>query len=421
MNPDFLNIFDRIYVVSLPASQDRRDYIVEHFRENGIEDYAFFDATASDNDRVSRLFDSGSVLQFPPCFRCGQTDCGKDDCNNVLTRAQVATFDSYIRLWTEISDKDLRILICEDDIVFNPWWRDVFTKVGAAIEGGSLDFGSETPCLLRLGWAKDAEHDAAMPFRIDRTIRMSNPCHAINSAYARALLAELGQIDHTIDVFQHRTSAVAKTHAHTVFPPVAHELSWSTGALTSLIHPKEIHVQYLKDQGRHEEAAAHEAMIRAHIKHKFYRPLLVLGHPGCGSDTLAASLRDSGIDIGSGSDGKDGLDVWQFATDDVVPNPAFTAARSRRALVWDHLLHAVCDIRDAVPAIMRDNIFNTVSYNFRRKQILAAFDLDLNALPTNFMRAVASYIYWNKLIQRNDPDRVVKVEDDPEELRDYLR
>lgn len=420
MNPKFLKFVDKIYVVSMSSSQDRREYIVDHFKENGITDYEFFDATSSDSRRVSELFKNKLVLKFPPCFRCGQTDCGKDDCNNVLTTAQVATFDSYVRLWQEVSDKNVRALICEDDIVLNPWWRDVFTKINQNIDNGDLDFDADMPCLLRLGWAKDDEHDAAVPFRIEPVSRMSNPCHAITPAFARGLLKEHTRIDHTVDVFQHLTSEMSKMHALTVFPPVAHELSWSTGALTSLIHPKEIHVNFLKEHGRHAEAAAHAAKIRDHIKHKFYRPLLMVGHPGCGDAEMAHTFKQLGLDIGLKTDGKDGLSVWQFASDEQVPYAKFPAARSRRALVWKHLVHPVRNIKDAIPIIMRDNIFSPASYDFRRSCILATFGVNLNHFPTNFMRAVASYVYWTMMVQKMEPDGIFRIEDGPDQVRSFL-
>lgn len=155
--------------------------------------------------------------------------------------------------------------------MFHPWWRDTLHKVAELVENGELSFTASEPSLLRLGWALNDEHTGDTPFRIDDTIKMSNPCHAITSAYARSLLDEFQRVDHTSDVFQHKAAAVAQKHAHTVFPPIAYELSWSTGALDSLIHPKEVRVEYLRSQGKPEEAKIYKKRIRHHttkIAHK---------------------------------------------------------------------------------------------------------------------------------------------------------
>ncbi|MGH1356772.1 MAG: glycosyltransferase family 25 protein [Thalassovita sp.] len=266
-----LDIFDKIYVVSLTSSDDRRAHIRRHFSEIGIENYSFHDACDGESDEVQALFSEGLVKKYPPCFRCGRLECDRPDCNNTLIPSQVAVFATYLKLWKVISQTNERVLICEDDVVFHPWWRDVLQKVSTQIKAGNLSFAASKPSLLRLGWALSAEHTNETPFSINNTLRMSNPCHAITSAYARELLKEFRGVNHTADVFQHRLAEVSKTHAHTVFPPIAYELSWSTGALDSLIHPKNIRAQYLLSQGETEEAEIYRNKVQHHatkVSHK---------------------------------------------------------------------------------------------------------------------------------------------------------
>lgn len=260
-----LNIFDRIYVVSLKSSEDRRAHIHRHFSDIGIDRYTFHDACDGASAEVARLYSEGLVMQYPPCFRCGKLECGRPNCNNTLIPPQVAVFATYLKLWEKISKTNERVLICEDDVMFHPWWRDVLQKVSDQVENGKLNFTASEPSLLRLGWALNDEHTSDTPFTINDTTRMSNPCHAITSAYARALLGEFQSVNHTSDVFQHSLATVSKTCAHTVFPPIAYELSWSTGALDSLIHPKDIRAQYLLSQGKSEEAEIYKKKVTEHI------------------------------------------------------------------------------------------------------------------------------------------------------------
>jgi hypothetical protein len=262
----FRALFDRVYVISLPSSTDRRDHIRAHFQQIGLHTYEFHDACGIHDPEVAQLYAEGRVAQYPPCFRCGKAECGKPDCNNVLIPQQVAVFASYLRLWRKLAKLDERVLICEDDVLFHTWWASVLQQVAAKITAGDLIFEGSSPTLLRFGWALGSDHDARLPFGIDNRIRMSNPCHAITSAYARALLETFDGVRHTADVFQHQIAPVSQSHAHTVFPAIASELSWSAGTLTSLIHPKEVHARYLEQHGREAEAVEYRKRISAHIR-----------------------------------------------------------------------------------------------------------------------------------------------------------
>lgn len=414
------NLFDRVYVISLRSSEDRRAHITRHFEETGIRGYEFHDATGHDEYRVARLFETGRVAQYPPCFRCGQTECGNPDCNNVLIPQQVAVFDTYLRLWEKIAARRERALICEDDVIFHPWLRDVLRGLWGEIKGGAFPFSAEEPALIRLGWAMSDEHDGARPFQVSRDVRMSNPCHAVTSAYAQALVSEFGRIEHTADVYQHRLAQVSKEHAWTVFPPVASELSWSTGAFDSLIHPKDVRTEYLSQRGEVDAASDNDRRIRSHVKHMYHREFLIVGHPRCGTGYTSGFLRQMGLDIGHEADGKDGLSSWMLAVDDEAPWAADPVARRRAALSWNRSIMPLRDIASAVPSIMRDNIFAPLSYDYRRRHILSCFGVDLNGLKTNFQRAVASYCYWNEIILATHPDLVFRIEEDGRELYDFV-
>ncbi|MDA7429599.1 glycosyltransferase family 25 protein [Primorskyibacter aestuariivivens] len=256
----FRSIFDYVYVVSLPASHDRRTYVAKHLNAAGIEDFTFHDACDATDPRVRDFIGSDRVHSYPPCFRCGKLSCGRDDCNNVLIPAQIATFVTYLELWKKVSARPQFSLVVEDDVELNPYWPEVLRKLADAKNAAQLDLSPGVPRLLRLGWARNDEHDGAIPFRIGRELRMSNPCHALTSAFARALLDRFEKIDTTVDIFMHKI-APKPGEALTVFPPLASELSWSKGAFESLIHPKPIRAEFLQQQGLAEEAQ--DALDRA--------------------------------------------------------------------------------------------------------------------------------------------------------------
>ncbi len=264
-------MFDRVVVLSLPTSTDRRKHIRQHFAAIGIQAYSFHDACGADHPDVVDLYDRKLVATYPPCFRCGKLECGEPDCNNVLIPQQVAVFATYLSLWHKLAQDNERVLVCEDDVFFHPWTDAVLTRLQERIAAGEITFQGDHPTLLRLGWAASEEHDSALPFRISREVRMSNPCHAVTGAYARGLLEAFDRVRHTPDVFQHRLAPVAREHAFTIFPPIASELSWSTGVFESLIHPKEVFAQRLEEKGQHAEAEAYLQRVTRHARSVAHR------------------------------------------------------------------------------------------------------------------------------------------------------
>ena len=267
----FRSFFDHVFVVSLPASHDRRTYVAQHLRAAGIEGFEFHDACDETDPRVLEFIASERVHSYPPCFRCGKLSCGRDDCNNVLIPSQIATFVTYLELWKKIAARPQFSLVVEDDVELNPYWPEVLKRLSTAKRTGQLDLSPDKPRLLRLGWARNDDHDRAVPFRISQELRMSNPCHALTSAFAKALLDRFDKIDTTVDIFMHK-NAPRPGEALTVFPPFASELSWSKGAFESLIHPKPVRAEYLRQQGRTQEAqealerAEHHSRSVAHLK-----------------------------------------------------------------------------------------------------------------------------------------------------------
>lgn len=277
-------LFDRVLVLSLPASHERRAHIGRHLPQAGLDEFEFFDATASDDPAVAQAFATGDVLLYPPCFRCGQLDCGRPDCNNFLLPAQVATFISYRRLWRAVArGPAARVLVLEDDVRLHPHAPQVLGRMAEEVAAGRLPFVPGRPCLLRLGWALCDEHaQAPDTFRTSPDLRMSNPCHALTREYAAALLARDTGIRHTADVYQHQL-APAPGEAWTVLPPIASELSWAEGVFASTIHPKPVHSRHLRAAGQEEAAAGNDRRVQHHVKKKHFRPLLVTGHPRCGT------------------------------------------------------------------------------------------------------------------------------------------
>jgi GR25 family glycosyltransferase involved in LPS biosynthesis len=98
-------LFDKIYVISMPRSVDRRAHIVEHFGKNGISNWEFYDA-----------IDGKGIDKNDPVF---QKLLQLDNPWNASIEALACSL-SHVTLYEKVLREGLyqKILICEDDVVF---------------------------------------------------------------------------------------------------------------------------------------------------------------------------------------------------------------------------------------------------------------------------------------------------------------
>ena len=417
---EITDLFDRIYVISLASSRDRRRHIRTHLPTMGLNDFGFFDATPADDQSVAAARASGEVFQYPPCFRCGELDCGRPDCNNFLTAPQIANFLTYRRLWRAIAEGEAeRVLILEDDVFLHQHTSNVLAGVLNEVQDGRLPFVAGQTCLLRLGWAKCPDHEGNQ-FRVEQTVKMANPCHALTRNYATALLERETGITHTSDAYIHRL-APCTGEAFTVFPPMASELSWTEGVFASTIHPKQIRLERLRAEGRVAEFTEEANRFARHVRKKHFRPILICGHPRCGTGFAAALARRLGLDVRHDALGAAGISSWMFAVDaDENPAPFDAVAKTRRALAWEYLVMPVRDIYRAAASVIRHSRRDRASYLFRRNQILEKTGVDLDRFDTELEQAVWSIIEWTRILLDQEPSLIFRIEDQHDHLQDFL-
>jgi hypothetical protein len=406
-------LFDRVHVISLPSAADRRARLRDYLPAHGITDYEIVDALGPGSPEVEAAYASGMVQAFPPCFRCGKTDCGEDDCNNVLIPPQVGNVLSHLSVWRRIAASGGRGLVLEDDVVFHPWTGEVLDWLA-----GQDGWRADVPRLMRMGWALGDDHVAGPP-RMVEMVRMSNPAHAMTAAFAQKLVAGFSRITTTSDLYLHRR-APGPGEAVTVLPPIASELSWSVGAVPSSIHPHEAHAEYLEAAGRAAEAAAFRKVVESHVYHMYWRPLLVLGLPGGGLEAVAALMRGWGLDVGAEADGRDGICSWAMAAEGAVPWPAGKGPRDRRVLRWGNLVQVVQEPHAAMAGIMAADRAGTEAAAWRRNAVLRHAGVDLGAIGDAVDRAAMTLIHWTRMIEGMGPDVRIRAEDGAA-LADFLR
>ncbi len=123
-------------------------------------------------------------------------------------------------------------------------------------------------------------------------------------------------------------------------------------------------------------------------------------------------LKSCGLDVGHERMGQDGISSWMFAVEDEEnPFALNSLAATRKNKHFGHVIHFVRDPRTAIPSIFRENRHSQRSYEFRRRHILKNYQIDLDDARSEVERALLSYLYWNKLIEEQKPELVLRVED----------
>ena len=198
------NFFDKIYVINLKESLDRKNHILQEFKKNNIINYEFFEATHFDEKSVSDLLNSPKVISFPPCFRCLKNRCNCE--NNFLTKFQIANWLSYINLFNKILEtKHELVLICEDDIVFTKNAQQICNTLLNKALFRKKEINMKYPLLIKMGAAFDyGTHLLMNPPTYIKNYSLSNPCFAVNRSMIKTFLYNLKVIDYHSDVYFHK-------------------------------------------------------------------------------------------------------------------------------------------------------------------------------------------------------------------------
>jgi len=140
------------------------------------------------------------------------------------------------------------------------------------------------------------------------------------------------------------------------------------------------------------------------------KDFLILGHPRCGTAYMAALMRSAGIKIRHENMGSKGISCWVFATDSNWRRSTKNIKRSD--FRFKHIIHNVRNPAQALSSILYTE---NVSLNFRKQHV----HIDESLSPLS--QAIQSFIEWNKLIEKMNPDLVVQVENCEDILAKFLK
>lgn len=201
----FNNVFEKIFVINLKESTDRKKHIINEFKKMNITNYEFFEAIHYEDPKVQELYDSGKVLKFPPCFRCLKKRCSCE--NNFLTKFQIANWLSFIHLFKYILKNNYNfVCICEDDICFTKYAPKICNQLLSKYSFIKHNIKMNQPLLIKMGVAFDySTHYYFGQTSFVKNYSLSNPCFALNKAMVYVFLSNLKIIDYHSDIYFHKT------------------------------------------------------------------------------------------------------------------------------------------------------------------------------------------------------------------------
>ena len=238
----FNTLFDKIFVLSLKSSTERRSHIENEFKRVGISKYDFYDAISPDSDEYTTFINSGIVSTFPPCFRCGHMRCACE--NNFLTSFQLANWASFLSIFNTIIEKNYKfVLLFEDYIVFTTQYKRIFNRLFSKANFRKYRINMNKPLLIKMGAAFDAvNHNSIAEPRFIKNFALCNPCFAINIEMAKIYINSLKKISWTSDTYFHKIipQHLPSIQSFTTYPYGIYELSFvrSKQKFESLIRPK---------------------------------------------------------------------------------------------------------------------------------------------------------------------------------------
>jgi GR25 family glycosyltransferase involved in LPS biosynthesis len=420
---DFFEMFDNCICISLPDQIERRRHIEQHLKAFGVNNWEYIDGVRVDDPAVKSWYESGKVKPFPDCFRCGKFNCGSNTCNNVLLPQQVGAFLAHAAAWKRVVETRARnALIFEDDIFFTPYAPTVAGKLVQANAIEAVGLRSERATLLRLGWAKSSDH--VFTGKIDifaNSVRMSNPMYALNLSLANELLEHMSQITTTADIYLHQQIA-ERCAGLSLIPPLAHDLSWSTGALDSNIHPKSLRVEYLKkyNASDFQEISATQKKIEQHVKHLEYYDVMAVTEKCVDLHRVRDALGRHNFDVGLGEYGKNGIVAWHLANKPShVPGAVDRMRSCDKNKVFGRVLHVTQHPITSINVMV--SVMNTHhdEYDIVCKTIEERWGEVFDPEESRPQRAAKIWLYWNMTIQERYDAEVVRVEQIDDDIRVY--
>jgi len=386
---DIFQIFDKIYILNLSSSINRKKHMIQEFKRIELKRLSFFQAIDCDSEKVHKLREDNMVLPFPPCFRCNKIDCNHE--SNFISNKHLGNWCSYYEICQDIiHNKYSFCIIFEDDIKFNFNYYQIFEKLLNKKTFKKYKINFNKPVLLRMGYKYNKQYFGKFEPIFTKERLCCNPCFAINNKFAQLFIDNFIYINQTSDGYIHNfLPNTFDVQDFTMYPFPIYELSYKT--------------RYLNP----------EFKSTINTNKLYYKELLFFGHPRCGGKFLHTIINNVNLKIGLNKMNQDGI-ILEMNHTNYINNYLF----NKKIYFIKHPLNCI-------NGVIKENN-NEQSYNYRKKKIQDNSNIILPSfikIKTKIQKieiAIQCLYFWDILCLNLNPDIIIRVDLDRNKLITFL-
>jgi hypothetical protein len=176
-------------------------------------------------------------------------------------------------------------------------------------------------------------------------------------------------------------------------------------------------------QWYHLDDDKRDEMLDNYIKHmekiilgqnKINKVILGLGHPRTGTGYTHQILKSWGLKVGHERMEKDGIIAWPLVKKE-GPWLYIDTMKPGDAYNYQFIIYNLRDPKTSIPSIVHSENTNEDSVKFRNEE----FGINLTGNPVE--AAINSILRFDELIKERNPDFIFRIEDQSEELFNYLK
>ena len=173
----------------------------------------------------------------------------------------------------------------------------------------------------------------------------------------------------------------------------------------------------------HTDVERRDMLLNNYISHmenillgnnKIKKNILGIGHPRTGTGYTHNIMKSWGLDVGHERMEADGIIAWQLV-DNNGPWPFIDTVKLNDAYKWGTIIYNIRDPKDSIPSIVLSESKNESSVEFRSKS------LNINLAGNKVEAAIQSILEFDKLIIARKPDFIYRIEDQSEDLFNFLK
>jgi GR25 family glycosyltransferase involved in LPS biosynthesis len=143
-----MNKLIKTYCINLPESVDRKSHMESCFKNNNISNVIYSKTHDKSSQEVIKNFKKYNRIYCRGEFKEAKSYSKKEEIKNPIKAGELGLLFSYYEILKDIVKNNYQwSLICEDDVIFLPWFRFGYTQLIDIINKSSIT----DPTIIYLG------------------------------------------------------------------------------------------------------------------------------------------------------------------------------------------------------------------------------------------------------------------------------